>query len=906
MSGTISSTSISSFPNLTSITIVNNPSLHGIMPFKSFCNLSHFHYLQMENISISGSIPNCLFSTKKTAMNYSFYVANTLINGSIPHSICTHSSLQTYTLWSNHRMHSTIPDCIGNNINIQRFVINDMYGIYGTVPPSICNLIDLQILKISDTSITGIIPSCISLSLNNLTTFDLKNNKLSGTVPMLNSTKLIAVALNNNSFVGSAQNIFGLDRYPLLHLVTLHNNNLYDSNITGLLRKLLLFSPNLQFFALFGNNRISGSIPDFNSKDHKYGVVLKRLQYFAMHDCDIYGSLPQNVHIGPDRGYQSNGAALTLYGNRLSCDIPQGFERYDPQNLTAFVILGNLLYSDNKASLPQWVSELFQSASNLYLNSSYSMEEKIVFWLGAVVGIYAVYFLFRKKFFANNQNRIQHNDVSVDAFLQNLIAIRQHFGDWTMILCVGVLLILYSQTANYYDCNALLSTFSLCFYYSKNKTTNYILLITIMVFNIVICRTIWRLLNTQSNIRQQLLSHKSIQVHNDTYSIHLISQKQVTSVQSSVTTQRTMTSVMQCFNIFKCILYTLIYLIGLGMIVFYVIVQELPDDNTLNLNSTTRQTINYSISLLLAFNSAIIVPHLVSSYGRYINFFACYRNEIIMILRSIKVVILPIVASFVLLNSCGKGWSKFWEPCSQVNMEDSVFNISPEIDCNELRSLKSYGNVATVTFHLLSSNDVCKQHGIGDIQWNDCLRQFFYKWTIIIMLKCSIIIFVPIMIALWKTFKDKMQKMFSGVIVQPTLIDAQYCMVSTKLEAVVVFAPIQPLIIPIMCMAVQSNKFWYRRMVTVYDWQLTESKHGSTTVPNWFLIYNVLLEQSLMVLFFMYCVDDVNDEQSDSMLYWILIIFFVILDLFGICMVYFCLNRRNKIQDAPRSRVLQQ
>ena len=91
----------------------------------------------------------------------------------------------------------------------------------------------------------------------------------------------------------------------------MNDNNLYDNNITGLLQKLFLHSLNLQFLALFGNTKISGQIPDFDINADRYdvydsGVVLKRLQYFAAHDCDLYGSLPKNVHIGPDRGYPKN------------------------------------------------------------------------------------------------------------------------------------------------------------------------------------------------------------------------------------------------------------------------------------------------------------------------------------------------------------------------------------------------------------------------------------------------------------------------------------------------------------------------------------------------------------------------------------------------------------------------
>ena len=160
------------------------------------------------------------------------------------------------------------------------------------------------------------------------------------------------------------------------------------------------------------------------------------------------------------------------------------------------------------------------------------------------------------------------------------------------------------------------------------------------------------------------------------------------------------------------------------------------------------------------------------------------------------------------------------------------------------------------------------------------------------MVKVCVVIFVPILIVLYKKLKqsvyDKDEEM---------MIDAQYCMVSVKLESLVVFAPIQPLIIPIMCMAVQSNRFWYGKMMIGYKWKLQEYNHGSTTVPNWFLIYNVLLEQILMVMFFVFCVD--------MELHWILIILFIILDIIGIYMVYYRLNNdNNEIQNEYKTKIL--
>ena len=56
--------------------------------------------------------------------------------------------------------------------------------IYGTILDSICNLTNLTnltILKILNTLINGSIPNCIS-SLQNLTTFNLKNDNMFGNV----------------------------------------------------------------------------------------------------------------------------------------------------------------------------------------------------------------------------------------------------------------------------------------------------------------------------------------------------------------------------------------------------------------------------------------------------------------------------------------------------------------------------------------------------------------------------------------------------------------------------------------------------------------------------------------------------------------------------------------------------
>ena len=348
-------------------------------------------------------------------------------------------------------------------------------------------------------------------------------------------------------------------------------------------------------------------------------------------------------------------SGIDIVRKQISCSIPSDFERYPVSNLTAIILLGNLFEADNENALPQWISPLFKSASNLYLNASRIMEGKIVFILGVIVGIYALWFLFRKKFIAKGKTKQCEDDMSVNAFLENLIAIRQYFGDWTMIFTVIGLLILYSQTSNYYDCNGWLTTFSLCFYESDELWVNYILLIAIIIFNIVICRTIWRLLKAQYAIRN-LVTKAAIEIN----AIQNPSKTQIYMIDSWSNTERTYSKAMiNCYNMFKIISYTIMYLLGLAIIVFYIIIQELPDDNILGLGSTERRTINYSVSVLLAFNSAIIVPHLVNAYARYFVFCVKHRNEIIMILRSIKVVIVPILASFVLLNACGKGWRYF-------------------------------------------------------------------------------------------------------------------------------------------------------------------------------------------------------------------------------------------------------
>jgi hypothetical protein len=133
----------------------------------------------------------------------------------------------------------------------------------------------LEKIALSSNNLVGTIPD--SLNFNNLTSLNLGNNQLTGTIPNFNFPNLVYLSLSRNQLTG-----------------TIPNFNL----------------PNLSELYLF-NNRLTGSIPNFN---------LPLLAYVSLNNNQLSGNLPTLNFV--------NLVYLYLNNNQLSGCIPLSYKRF--------------------------------------------------------------------------------------------------------------------------------------------------------------------------------------------------------------------------------------------------------------------------------------------------------------------------------------------------------------------------------------------------------------------------------------------------------------------------------------------------------------------------------------------------------------------------------------------------
>eukprot|EP01083_Nonionella_stella_P084640 234356_1 len=279
------------------------------------------------------------------------------------------------------------------------------------------------------------------------------------------------------------------------------------------------------------------------------------------------------------------------------------------------------------------------------------------------------------------------------------------------------------------------------------------------------------------------------------------------------------------------------------MIILYLFCESLPNDNTLINSSIVREIITKGISLVLIVTNSIVVPQLVKSSTVLLpsQFIKRKSVQIVLFLRTVNILIVPVIASLFLLNDCGKWWTLYWIPCSDNNKHD-VFDIPFTIP-GLLDGLETQ-------LQLSSSKDVCSPQPISSINWSKCIRSFFYRWTYVVMKKFMIMIVMPVCIIIFKIVKQTVMRKYNAWMgkaykntYQKMEIDSQYSMIITSFESVIAFSIISPLIIPIVLVAVSSNIFWHIIMINKLKWKLTTYKNNTESFPVHLLIIGMLCGQ---------------------------------------------------------------
>ncbi|GLT26375.1 hypothetical protein SLA2020_014470 [Shorea laevis] len=209
--------------------------------------------VDLSNASISGPLPKNI--SLMMPMLQELYLANNLMNGSIPKSLCNLKYLSDLDL-SNNMFSGNIPKLLCNSTSLQSLDLsNNMLS--GSIPNCWRNDQSLFHIDLSSNNLSGLFPSTMA-RLSYLTMLHLNNNSLhSGLhVALKNFTSLVILDLGENKFSGNLTSIVaGKIGNHSLRILRLRKNL-----VSGYIPLELCSLSQLQILDLAENN-LTGRIP---------------------------------------------------------------------------------------------------------------------------------------------------------------------------------------------------------------------------------------------------------------------------------------------------------------------------------------------------------------------------------------------------------------------------------------------------------------------------------------------------------------------------------------------------------------------------------------------------------------------------------------------------------------------
>ncbi|CAL9002865.1 unnamed protein product [Prunus brigantina] len=233
----------SSFPNITTLKLVSGQ----LRIFPNFLrNQSKLSTLDLSQNQIHGEIPNWIWRLNNLfQLNLSCNSLETLegpllnvtsslsvldlhsnqLQGQIP----LFPQFATYLDFSENYFNSSIRNDIGDFLSYTIFLSLSSNKFQGIIPESICNASNLQVLDVSNNSLSGLIPKCLTAISGTLAVLNLRRNNLSGTVPdkFPEHCSLKTLDLNGNQIGGQFPK--SLANCTMLEVLNLGNNHIADT-----------------------------------------------------------------------------------------------------------------------------------------------------------------------------------------------------------------------------------------------------------------------------------------------------------------------------------------------------------------------------------------------------------------------------------------------------------------------------------------------------------------------------------------------------------------------------------------------------------------------------------------------------------------------------------------------------
>ncbi|MQM21803.1 hypothetical protein Taro_054849 [Colocasia esculenta] len=296
---TVEATSSMSFPRVSTLNLASC----NLVGFPEFLrNQSILSRLDLSNNLIDGVVPNWLWSVGNGGLAYLNLSHNSLKNFESPPDLSRSALIvldinsnklrgqiplpppqNLFVDYSNNQFTSTFPSDIVWNLSFTMFFSAANNTLVGEIPSYFCSSTYLQVLDLSVNNFTGQIPKCLLASVNDLRVLNLRDNKLSGSLPgeSAERCKLRTLNVNGNMLVGAVPQ--SLSNCKLLQVLDLGNNQIEDSfpswlgNLTDL-RVLVLRS-----------NRFHGHIPIPNGDNY---TSFSMLQILDISSNRFSGPLP--------------------------------------------------------------------------------------------------------------------------------------------------------------------------------------------------------------------------------------------------------------------------------------------------------------------------------------------------------------------------------------------------------------------------------------------------------------------------------------------------------------------------------------------------------------------------------------------------------------------------------------
>lgn len=255
----------------------------------------------MSGNRIEGRIPESIGLLRSLQV---LNLGSNLLSGNLPSPAFGNlTELIVLDLSLNPFLMSEIPPDIWTLENLEKILLQSC-GFYGGIPGSVVGLQKLTVLDLSENNLTGKLP--MLPPFKNLVSFDVSQNRLSGTFPegICNGSGLVTLSLHTNSFNGSMPASIG--RCQSLERFQVQNNEFSGDFPSGLW--------SLPWIKVIRaeNNRFSGEIPDSVS-------MASQLEQIQIDGNSFTGEIPRGL-----------GLVKSLYRfsasmNRLIGEIPPNF-----------------------------------------------------------------------------------------------------------------------------------------------------------------------------------------------------------------------------------------------------------------------------------------------------------------------------------------------------------------------------------------------------------------------------------------------------------------------------------------------------------------------------------------------------------------------------------------------------